>query len=206
MVNNFFLFKKIKINKINNFILKGFYDPQAMNAKNLKKFQFYIEYPKKFIQILHDGDKHWFTISNLNSTNKYQIQVYDSYFMNSTYIDNQKFKSNLKKLLFPPNYEINNNNLVIDLTNDNQQCEIECIIEPVQKQSNTTLCGLYAIAFAYDLCEGFNPVYRNYDESKMRAHLVKCLEQKFFEEFPRANHMSNAKSAPQAQIIYIDCK
>ena len=173
-----------------------------MNAKNLKRFQFYIEYPNRFIQILHDGDKHWFTISNLNSASKHQIHVYDSYYMNKTYINNETFKSNLKKLLFPP--EINNNNLVIDLTHENQHCEIECIIEPVQKQSNTTLCGLYAIAFAYDLCEGVDPVYRHYDESKMRAHLAKCLDQKYFEEFPRDETMNNVKSVPQAQIIYID--
>ncbi|OCT76503.1 hypothetical protein XELAEV_18031706mg [Xenopus laevis] len=44
-------------------------------------------------------------------------------------------------------------------------------------------CVLYAIAFAYELLSNGN-VSSNFDNTKMREHLIKCLEDRRITEFP----------------------
>lgn len=171
--------------------LKGLYDPLSMNQKKVKKFKFQIEYPDRFIQILHDGKLHWFTISNLKSRNSNQIQAYDSLYTDQTYLNNQILKNNLKKLILPN-----------DLHDSYTEC-VELSIEPVQRQSDTLMCGLFAIAFAYDLCQDIDPINRCYDENKMRQHLHKCLTQNYFEQFPLKGETFQS-SRTENQIIFIE--
>ena len=38
----------------------------------------------------------------------------------------------------------------------------------VQQQTGAVDCGLYAIAFAVDLCMGRNPKYSHFDQTRMR--------------------------------------
>ena len=69
---------------------------------------------------------------------------------------------------------------------DNEYDLIMCTIESVQIQSDTALCGLFAIAFAFDLCtEVRDPTGQFYNEEKMRKHLYKCINDKEFTEFPK---------------------
>jgi hypothetical protein len=180
--------------------IKGLFDPQALNTKLAKKAQFYIEYPDRFIQILHNGDMHWFTITNMKSNFKYQIQSYDSYFMSKSYLNNTKFENYLKKLLLP---SVNLNQSIQILDNSIEHIYAECSVEPVKMQTNEKICGLYAIAFAYDLCTGIDPSTRNYNEDKMRKHLFKCLNQSHFEPFPVEKNNEPYKMT-QSQILFID--
>ena len=46
-------------------------------------------------------------------------------------------------------------------------------------------CGLFAIAFAYELADGNDPSDVSFDQGKMRQHLVQCLEKGRLEAFPR---------------------
>ena len=46
----------------------------------------------------------------------------------------------------------------------------------MQQQTNVSDCGLYAIAAAFDLCEGMDPAGAQYDEGQLREHFAKCLE------------------------------
>ena len=41
----------------------------------------------------------------------------------------------------------------------------------VEKQSNSSDCGVLAIAYAFDLCSGLNPCTVRFDHSKIRSHL-----------------------------------
>lgn len=43
----------------------------------------------------------------------------------------------------------------------------------VQQQVGSSECGLFALAFASDLCGGRDPYTRVYYESKLRSHLKK---------------------------------
>lgn len=58
-------------------------------------------------------------------------------------------------------------------------------LPPRQIQRGGLDSGLFAIAFAYDLASGNDPSQVTYDQSRMREHLVKCLENGLFEPFPR---------------------
>jgi hypothetical protein len=80
---------------------------------------------------------------------------------------------------------------------------IECSIETVQKQPDLVMCGLFSIAFAYDLCQDADPIFKKYDSSKMRQHLLKCLEQNYFEEFPQLSKFENVYRV-DSQIIFIE--
>ena len=44
-------------------------------------------------------------------------------------------------------------------------------------------CGLFAIAFAYELANGNDPLEVSFDQRKMHQHLVHCLEKGRLEAF-----------------------
>ena len=46
-------------------------------------------------------------------------------------------------------------------------------------------CGLFAIAMAYDLCAGVDPVSRKYQQEQIRSHLHSCISSKQLKPFPR---------------------
>ena len=172
--------------------LKGFFDPQAFNARFFKKEnKISINTDlDKFVQILHDGKLHWYTLTNINTKHAQHIRVYDSYFMNKTYQDNKVFTSYLKKMISP--IDINSNTSYASYASSWFQVKeetnvIECSIEGVQVQSDLTMCGVFAIAFAYDLCVGNDPSTQIYDEERMRKHLYECLVRKKFTEFPKTS-------------------
>lgn len=173
--------------------INGFWDPQSFNARFFKnqsnKLKLNFQHDS-FVQILHDGQLHWYTITNINS--KRELKIYDSFYMKKTYENNFVFKQNLRRL-----FATNNNN-----HHQEEIKPIECIIESVQTQSNQTMCGLFSIAFAYDLCVGLNPSDQTYDESKMRKHLFKCLTEKRFTQFPLKRNAS-ISIIPSTEKIFI---
>ena len=57
--------------------------------------------------------------------------------------------------------------------------------EKVQKQIGVSECGLFALAFATDLCYGLDPANQHYDQTTMRQHYVSCLESKAIVPFPK---------------------
>ena len=54
----------------------------------------------------------------------------------------------------------------------------------VGRQEGGSDCGLYAIAMAYDLCAGVDPVCKKYVQSKMRSHLHDCIHTQQLKPFP----------------------
>ena len=59
---------------------------------------------------------------------------------------------------------------------------VEVVVNNDRKQVGTEDCGVFAIAGCICLAEENMP--RNYDQSKMRQHLVKCIEDKNVTVFP----------------------
>lgn len=173
---------------------RGFYDPQSMNAKRTKKFAFRVEYPsQRFLQIIHNGRMHWLTLSNFRSFNPNQVQAYDSLPVESTYTNNRTIETCLQKILSSSD-------------KSSGPTTIECCIEPVQRQSDATMCGLFAIAFAVDLCLDIDPTTSVYDESQMRMHLYECLNDKFIFEFPKIKQRRACavKTNRAPAIVFID--
>ena len=63
--------------------------------------------------------------------------------------------------------------------------QVMFINEKVQRQMGSSDCGLYALAFATDLCHGIDPTSpRSYDHVLMRQHYVECLDKGRMVPFP----------------------
>jgi len=82
----------------------------------------------------------------------------------------------------------------------------EIIVEYVdcQRQSGSHDCGMFAIALAISLCFGNQPGRTLYSQSKMRAHLLHCLNNGIMEEFPQKERRFKMKIANR-QIINVYC-
>ena len=56
---------------------------------------------------------------------------------------------------------------------------------PVRKQSDSYNCGLFSRAFVADILGGLSPLDSNFDVSRMRSHLIQCIESGELTVFPR---------------------
>ena len=65
----------------------------------------------------------------------------------------------------------------------------------VYMQTNGNDCGLYAIANATALAFGRDPSKEQYIPSKLREHLIQCLENKEMRPFPNAKGTSKRRKA-----------
>ncbi len=58
---------------------------------------------------------------------------------------------------------------------------------PCQYQKGSKDCGLYAIAWAYELANGNRPECIAFEQTRMRAHLMACFEKRKMSHFPLTN-------------------
>ena len=72
-----------------------------------------------------------------------------------------------------------------------KESSIEVVIQSVQQQRHGTDCGVFAIAFATSLGYGEDPSKTFYDTTKLRDHLIKCLEADKMSLFPKISKRSN---------------
>ena len=73
---------------------------------------------------------------------------------------------------------------------------------PVQQQTGTLDCGLFAIAFAVELCDGEDPSKMVFIQEKMCNHLLTCLEKRKFESFPKKRHRSKKITVSRLVTTY----
>ena len=82
--------------------------------------------------------------------------------------------------------------------------KIKLHLERVQMQSNSTDCGVYALAFLTDLCYGKDPATCHYAGSKeLRQHLVTYFENGRMSPFPVT---SVCKKNTLMKEFYVYCK
>ena len=82
------------------------------------------------------------------------------------------------------------------------KCEDEELmvkLMPVQHQTNSNDCGLFAFAFATDLAGGIDPAERYYDEKDLRNHLLQCFRNNEINQCPQED--MSVKSKP-FKIVY----
>jgi len=106
------------------------------------------------VQIHYNGDSHWLTSASIGG----EIKVFDS-------------------LLYK----------ITDYTRKQlDQCyeRIQYDMADVQKQDGSHDCGLFAIAFAVGIASGNWNAKAFFDQSLMRTHLQKCLENLEIKPFP----------------------
>ena len=54
-----------------------------------------------------------------------------------------------------------------------------------QQKVGTQDCGLFAVAYATEVCYGMDPTMASFEQSKMNIHLLKCLEEGRMARFPQ---------------------
>ena len=114
----------------------------------------YLLQPNNAIQVIHILPQHWATISTIGCKEN-TVELYDSVF-NTISLST---KNTIIKLLKP-------NDLVT------------VFIKNVSKQTGSTDCGLYAIAYCTSLLNLDDPCGVIYDQHEMRSHLANCFQSK----------------------------
>ena len=117
------------------------------------------------VQIHHTSQYHWITSTSIGSQRTCSAKVFDSMWNNELTAESEVQLAQI--------YGEKNEDLL----------RVE--ICSVHQQDGGVDCGIFAIAFATDLCHSLNPVAVTYDQNKMRPHLLRCLENQRLEPFPR---------------------
>ena len=116
---------------------------------------------REFVQCLNLADNHWTTVSTVGCVPGV-VNVYDSL--------NYGLTTSIKRTIA---------NLV-----HTDKPTITIQRAPMQLQRGGSDCGLFAIASATAICNGQSPENIQFDQSQMRPHLLKCLEDKLLMPFP----------------------
>ena len=117
--------------------------------------------PEETIHIHHNGRGHFVTSTSISN----KVTIYDS--LNS-----------------PPSRQLIDQLTSLYSPDPNITPHIEQAHIPHTQQGGVD-CGLFAIAYAFDLATGTNPCDITYDQSLMRDHLLCCLESGQMHPFPR---------------------
>ena len=75
----------------------------------------------------------------------------------------------------------------------------------LQKQTNMSDCGVFAIAFAMAICNRQRPELLCFDITKMRRHLYNCLEDGLMRHFP-ASHRQRRHETTRTEMVKVFCK
>ncbi|XP_064384358.1 uncharacterized protein LOC135342254 isoform X2 [Halichondria panicea] len=141
----------------------------------------------EFVQIIHVGGFHWACLSNKLSSDASKIQLYDSLHIE------------------PGPTIIEQSCTILHCMKDRFTIQVV----NVQLQYTGDSCGLFAIAMAYDLCSGRNPLKISYDESMMRVHLERCFNNRELSRFPRAAKKRDCPKTIVAKTqvpVYCSCR
>ena len=111
------------------------------------------------IQILHVSRNHW--VCAATSGKGKQVNVYDSSFGSWDQASYKALQTQFRC----------------------STCNIK-FMEGVQKQTEVTDCGLFAIANATTIAFKGDPSHTSYDKSRMHQHLLNCFITKTMKPFP----------------------
>ena len=129
----------------------------------------------EFVQVLHNGRKHWLTVSTLGTRHPI-VHVYDSMYALASTTTKAQVAALLHSTL----------------------PSIQLSFMSVQMQSGGTDCGVFAIAFATSFALGKPPGQFHFDQQKMRQHLFNCLELRKIERFPYSKLRQATESSVKA--------
>ena len=73
----------------------------------------------------------------------------------------------------------------------------------VQQQVGLKDCGLFAVAFAVEVCQSHDPSRVSYDQSKMRSHFALCLQEGHLVTFPKGKKSQESIPRPKGRSITI---
>ncbi len=131
------------------------------------------------MQILNISNRHWCVVSS-NDCDPGHVKVYDTLY------------NEVQESLIP---------IIASLVFCTQPT-LKISLMDVARQINSSDCGVLAIAIAYDLCAGDDPLAVDYDHSRTRAHLRESLIKCTFSRFPikRARASTNVLTTTEVLI------
>ena len=137
---------------------------------------------REFVQCLNLADNHWTTVSTVGCVPGV-VNVYDSL--------NYGLTTSIKRTIA---------NLV-----HTDKPTITIQRAPMQLQRGGSDCGLFAIASATAICNGQSPENIQFDQSQMRPHLLKCLEDKLLMPFPSTIAPRRRPRITSCERIHVYC-
>ena len=111
---------------------------------------------------MHDGINHWLVLFNFDG----RVQVCDSLYEMLGSVTKRCLKAFYKSLL-------------------DKDGKLSVTMILVQKQKDSSSCGLFAITFATNILEEISPAESEFNVTSMRKHLLECLEKKQLSAFPQ---------------------
>ena len=137
---------------------------------------------REFVQCLNLADNHWTTVSTVGCVPGV-VNVYDSL--------NYGLTTSIERTIA---------NLV-----HTDKPTITIQRAPMQLQRGGSDCGLFAIASATAICNGQSPENIQFDQSQMRPHLLKCLEDKLLMPFPSTIAPRRRPRITSCERIHVYC-
>ena len=135
-----------------------------------------------FVQIINVKNIHWCVVSTVGCETGI-INLYDSLYGS---VDPET-EFLIAGMVFSPA-----SNLTIKMVN-------------IERQSNSSDCGILAIAYAFDICSGVDPCKARYDSSRTRQHLATCLSDCNFSRFPVVGSERKCRSVKLSKTVELYC-
>ena len=164
-------------------LLQFFPDMAGLQPPVLQKVFAFQVHSGEFVQIIHVRNNHWCVVSTVGCETGV-VRVYDSLCKT---ISKETVRL-IASLVYSP-------------------CsELRVTTMDVEKQSNSSDCGVLGIAYAFDLCSGLNPCTVRFDHSKIRSHLAMCLENCQVSRFPVLGERKSAVRKPKTVELHCSCR
>ena len=150
------------------------------------RLQFVVCKEKPFVQVLHDGNYHWVTVST------YNCKPGEVIYMDSLFTG--KIKQDVKRQICSL------------IRHDKEKLTIKVI--PVQQQNGSVDCGLFALAFAqYVALHKEYPSLVTFNQFRMRHHVLRALAANKLDPFPTMPEQAKINTEKIFTIdLYCTCR
>lgn len=177
------------ISAVQKLLRKTYPTQEGLNDTSiLAERLFWPSKPDRFVQIIHVSGSHWACLSN-QFCSLGAVDLYDS--LHTYPAQNEGILKQACAIL------------------KSEMSSVTINVINVQYQDGSSDCGLFAVAMAFDLCNGIDPFLKNYDQSKMREHLRLCFEKKNVVSFPVISKSCQRKQRIVAKMtteIFCTCR
>ena len=138
---------------------------------------------QSFVQVLNVSSNHWITVSNVGCKEG-EVNVYNSLLGCGI---TRSVKASIASIVFCPSSPLCLN--YMDVT----------------QQRNSYDCGVFSIAYAYDVSRGKDPCQVDYNHKMIRRHLTNCFENNNITEFPSVGDRSIVDRVRLIETVELHC-
>ena len=167
-----------------NLLLQHFPSIEGLQPPTLQQVRGFRVQRSEFVQVLNVHNRHWYVVSSIGCVPG-QVKVYDTMYRK------------VQETTIP---------IIASLVYSSLPTLIIHMMD-VGPQSNGHDCGVLAIAIAYDLCAGNNPLTVVYEHKTIRQHLLEGLRDCCFSRFPTRKHRTSKGVIHSKEVsLYCSCR